>query len=101
MLADEVGLGKTVEACSILKILMSENRRFKSLIIAPAALLSQWKNELHYKFGLESSSIPTKSSICLLALEDVLAKPAVVYAAWDMVIPYRTEMMSTVACWHF
>ena len=48
MLADEVGLGKTVEACSILKILMSENRRFKSLIIAPAALLSQWKNELHY-----------------------------------------------------
>ena len=93
MLADEVGLGKTVEACSILKILMSENRRFKSLIIAPAALLSQWKNELHYKFGLESSSIPTKSSICLLALEDVLAKPAIVYTAWDMVIVDETHRL--------
>ena len=49
MLADEVGLGKTVEACSILSILASENKNLRVLIIVPGALASQWKNELHYK----------------------------------------------------
>lgn len=49
MLADEVGLGKTVEACSILSILSSENKDLRVLIVVPGALASQWKNELHYK----------------------------------------------------
>ena len=93
MLADEVGLGKTVEACSILKILMSENHEFTTLIIAPAALISQWKNELHYKFGLHASSSPTKTSICLLAMEDVLEKTSIIYGSWDMVIVDETHRL--------
>lgn len=49
MLADEVGLGKTVEACSILSILANENKDLRVLIVVPGALVSQWQNELHYK----------------------------------------------------
>ena len=52
MLADEVGLGKTVEACSVLSILASENKDLRVLIVVPGALASQWKNELNYKYWI-------------------------------------------------
>ena len=52
MLADEVGLGKTIEACSILKIYLSNKSNKKVLIAAPEVLLQQWKTELLFKFGL-------------------------------------------------
>ena len=52
MLADEVGLGKTVEALSILKIFVKDNRNKSILIAVPDALVEQWKNELAFKFKL-------------------------------------------------
>lgn len=61
MLADEVGLGKTVEACSILKILANEKKDLGVLIIVPGALASQWKNELHYKYSLDASVASLRS----------------------------------------
>ena len=48
MLADEVGLGKTIEAASIIKILSSEKQNLRVLYIVPAALSQQWSNELKY-----------------------------------------------------
>lgn len=53
MLADEVGLGKTIEACIIYEGLRSRNINFKTLIIVPKSLVNQWKNELSYKFWLD------------------------------------------------
>lgn len=53
MLADEVGLGKTIEACVILKGLRRRLPRLKALIVVPAALLRQWHNELNDKFWLD------------------------------------------------
>ena len=52
MLADEVGLGKTVEACSILKIFLSNKAGKNILIVVPSALAAQWKTELLFKFGI-------------------------------------------------
>jgi superfamily II DNA or RNA helicase len=52
MLADEVGLGKTIEACLILSALHNENRELSTLILAPGTLLRQWQTELYYKFNL-------------------------------------------------
>lgn len=52
MLADEVGLGKTIEAASVLKIYLSNKHNKKVLIYVPDALLEQWKTELAFKFGL-------------------------------------------------
>ena len=42
MLADEVGLGKTIEAASIIKILSSEKQNLRVLYIVPAALAQQY-----------------------------------------------------------
>jgi ERCC4-related helicase len=53
MLADEVGLGKTIEAGMVVAQLMAEGKT-RILILAPAVLRAQWNSELREKFDLES-----------------------------------------------
>ena len=53
ILADEVGLGKTIEAGIILSEMWAEHKR-KILIIVPASLRNQWNIELMEKFFLPS-----------------------------------------------
>lgn len=53
ILADEVGLGKTVEACVTLKGLRRRHPHMQTLIVVPASLLQQWHNELDEKFWLD------------------------------------------------
>jgi len=51
ILADEVGLGKTIEAGLIMKELLLRGEITSVLIVAPKSLLSQWKSEMTEKFG--------------------------------------------------
>lgn len=51
LLADEVGLGKTIEAGIVLAQRWAEQKR-RLLILAPASLRTQWQQELHDKFQL-------------------------------------------------
>lgn len=60
LLADEVGLGKTIEAALILAQLWAERKR-RLLIICPAALRKQWSLELRDKFNLPSVILDKKS----------------------------------------
>ena len=50
LLADEVGLGKTIEACLILSRLLRTDRADRVLVVAPATLTVQWLGELYRKF---------------------------------------------------
>jgi ATP-dependent helicase HepA len=50
LLADEVGLGKTIEACLILSRLLRTDRADRALVVAPATLTVQWLGELYRKF---------------------------------------------------
>lgn len=50
LLADEVGLGKTIEACLILSRLLRTGRADRTLVVAPATLTVQWLGELWRKF---------------------------------------------------
>jgi serine/threonine protein kinase/superfamily II DNA or RNA helicase len=50
LLADEVGLGKTIEAGIILKELLLRRLTSRVLIFCPVQLLSQWQNELYERF---------------------------------------------------
>ena len=59
ILADEVGLGKTIEAGIVITQYVYE-RKNKILIIAPASLQRQWENELAEKFGLDTLVIDRK-----------------------------------------
>lgn len=51
ILADEVGLGKTIEAGLIMKELLLRGEIDSILIISPKSLLSQWQAEMAEKFG--------------------------------------------------
>ena len=53
LLADEVGLGKTIEAGLVIAQKWAERKR-KILIIVPANLRKQWHQELQEKFGVGS-----------------------------------------------
>ncbi len=93
MLADEVGLGKTVEACSIMKILLSENIGYKVLIIVPAALVTQWKNELYYKFNINATIAKKSNTVCILPLEDLLKYKELCDQSWDLAIVDETHRL--------
>ncbi|HCF7732590.1 TPA: DEAD/DEAH box helicase [Pseudomonas aeruginosa] len=60
ILADEVGLGKTIEAGLVISQRWAERRR-RILIIAPANLRKQWHQELQDKFNLQGLILETKS----------------------------------------
>jgi len=52
LLADEVGLGKTIEAGLILKEYLLRSLVRKVLILVPASLVTQWREELRHKFDI-------------------------------------------------
>jgi hypothetical protein len=51
LLADEVGLGKTIEAGLIMQSLLAMRPDLRVLVVVPGALISQWFLELFVKFG--------------------------------------------------
>jgi superfamily II DNA or RNA helicase len=55
LLADEVGLGKTIEACLALKEYWMRGLVAKALILTPPSLVGQWADELTSKFGLAAA----------------------------------------------
>lgn len=52
LLADEVGLGKTIEAGIILRQLLIDDPTVKALVLAPRFLIPQWRREMEEKFLL-------------------------------------------------
>ncbi|MGL4986852.1 MAG: DEAD/DEAH box helicase, partial [Treponemataceae bacterium] len=57
LIADEVGLGKTVEALYIWKELVTRRRAKRLLIIAPAVLTKKWQDDLQRYFDIQSSIV--------------------------------------------
>ncbi len=95
ILADEVGLGKTIEAGLLLAQLWAERKR-KLLIIAPANLRKQWHQELADKFGLHASILEAKSF--KQALKDGKANPfesnQIVICAYQFAVNFDKNKLS-------
>ena len=53
LIADDVGLGKTIEAGMVALELVIRHRARKMLIIVPSSLQIQWRDQMRDKFGLE------------------------------------------------
>lgn len=103
LLADEVGLGKTIEACLILHRLHLTGRADRVLILLPEPLVHQWFVELLRRFNLLfaifdeercqsiSSGNPFLENQLILCSQDFLLEnpervPQVIEGEWDLLI---------------
>jgi superfamily II DNA or RNA helicase len=82
LLADEVGLGKTIEACLALKEYWMRGLVSKALILTPPSLVSQWIDELGSKFGLPAAAAEPGKAAADDALWD---REAIVVASLPLV----------------
>ena len=92
ILADEVGLGKTIEAGLVLKELITRGMATRFLVVCPAPLREQWAEELDEKFGLDSRVVWAGSEglsrgNLIMSTELARRKRAqIVKQKWDVVI---------------
>lgn len=70
MIADEVGMGKTIEALAILKVFLKDNHNSKILILVPDALLEQWRIEMAYKFHILTGKDVNDNDIYLVGMDN-------------------------------
>ena len=59
LVADDVGLGKTIEAGLVVRELMLRHRALRILVVCPATLQIKWRDEMLEKFGLEFHIVDT------------------------------------------
>ena len=94
ILADEVGLGKTIEAGIILKELTVRGLARRVLILTPASLVTQWQGELETKF-FERFDTPTEpddwqqTSRAIVSYDRAISQrhgKAILRHRWDLVI---------------
>ncbi len=57
LIADDVGLGKTIEVGLLLNAQLQKEPEARVLIVCPAGLTTQWQEEMRYKFGLKDFEI--------------------------------------------
>lgn len=93
VLADEVGLGKTIEAGLVLCQHWAERKR-KLLIICPASLRKQWSLELAEKFNLPSVILDAKSYRQAVrdGIESPFATDRVVITSFHFASRYRGDI---------
>jgi len=75
LLADDVGLGKTIEAGLILNELLIRRRVNRVLILTPASLRIQWRDEMWSKFSLPFDVIDREATLQLKKSLGIDANP--------------------------
>jgi superfamily II DNA or RNA helicase len=103
LIADEVGLGKTIETALILRELASRGELSRALIIVPAGLVENWRRELNDVFHLNFEVFGSEGDVTdrktnafakhnrLIASIDTLKRPARIKRLqealpWDLVV---------------
>lgn len=84
MLADEVGMGKTIEAISIYKIFTMNQSKTHALIIVPPALKEQWISELLFKFNIPNGEGINQNCVEVKTIEELSSDDKC--REWDFVI---------------
>ncbi len=79
LIADEVGLGKTLQAGVILKTRLNQGKAGRALVIAPKAATGQWQSELLLKFAIDAPVIDTHSRYYRGGRTEPAARPP-----WDV-----------------
>ncbi len=120
ILADEVGLGKTIEAGLVLSELRLRGLARSVLVVCPPGLVAQWREELERKFGLATylvgsdrpgspaidsnpavaASIPPVSIVSLALARRSPTRDRLVGHHWDLVVvdeAHRVKSSSTAS----
>jgi superfamily II DNA or RNA helicase len=106
LLADEVGLGKTIQAGLILADLRTRDESARALILCPAGLCAQWRHELNARFRIAADVVdriamrrlqgsaadagPWEQVMVAVASTDFVKRPEVLRsmedARWDLLV---------------
>lgn len=94
VLADEVGLSKTIEAGLVICQYWAIGKR-KIIIICPASLRKQWEAELLDKFGIPSIIIDTKNynTYCREGKNPFFSKQAVI-CSYNFAAKHKAEILT-------
>ena len=101
ILADEVGLGKTIEAGIILSELWAEHKR-RIIIVVPASLRNQWNLELMEKFYLPSVILENESYKEIKELDTNLFEDGrhIIICSYNFAIKHSEELQ-LVGIWSY
>ena len=91
VLADEVGLGKTIEAGIVISQYWAEQKR-RILIIVPATLRRQWSTEMEEKFWLKSEILERYS---LISPDIILRKHHLFICSYQYAAKYADQLSQT------
>lgn len=91
VLADEVGLGKTIEAGIVITQYWAERKR-QILVIAPSSLRQQWKQELYEKFLIPAELLDSKSKDRLLQAQSSSSKAQVLICSYEFVLRHEASL---------
>ncbi|MFO0983241.1 MAG: SNF2-related protein [Planctomycetota bacterium] len=91
LLADEVGLGKTIEAGLVLKEYVLRGLAERVLILVPPSLVGQWLGELRDKFGLDFET--TDSALYRSDAEAFFGTQARILASLDTAKSERNQRL--------
>ncbi|WP_371164506.1 SNF2-related protein [Buchananella felis] len=98
ILADEVGLGKTIEAGIVICQYWAERKR-RILIITPSSLRQQWKQELEEKFAIPAGLLERSNASKLLARQPAPGPHADVSSAQALICSYEFALRNKSALW--
>lgn len=88
LLADDVGLGKTIEAGLVALELLLRHRAKRVMVICPAGLTTKWRDEMAEKFGLDFTVIDSEQCALVRRLHGSAANPFQIYPLTIVSLPW-------------
>ncbi|MGW3314387.1 DISARM system SNF2-like helicase DrmD [Streptomyces fungicidicus] len=88
LLADDVGLGKTIEAGLVAQELLLRGRAQRVMIVCPAGLTLKWRDEMAEKFGLDFTIVDAEACARLRRTHGTAANPFRVHSLTIVSLPW-------------
>ena len=88
LIADDVGLGKTIEAGLVAQELLLRHRAKRIMIVCPAGLTLKWKDEMAEKFGLDFTIIDSDECARVRRTHGSAANPFQIYPLTIVSLPW-------------
>lgn len=88
LIADDVGLGKTIEAGLIVQEMLLRHRARRVVVVCPAPLTGKWRDEMADRFGLDFTVLDTDALKALRRSHGLQANPFAVFPRTIISLPW-------------